>query len=858
VPSRPRIIDVTALPAAPLRELGQGRLAKTLYRLHRVLQICCRGRAALYAYVLCAQPVGHAAAQMRPLDHIRTEVADTTSPWISSFPRPAAVIRHRFDRGAHCDVVTVRGEFAGYLWLQRGHYDEDEVRCRYLLPEQAASVWDFDVYIEPRFRMSRALSQLWAAVTDRLNREGIRWTFSRISLFNPGSLAAHERMGATKVGLVLFLVIGRMQISWASGCRWLHVSVSERSIPTVTLTAPVDEAAVVMGLDSHGLAVARALSDSGIPVFAVEKDLALPGVASNRVNGVVPVRSFASEDLIPALLGLRRALKPYRRVALQAINDRHVEVIARNLDLLRGSYEIAWSSAADWVLQLQRKDALEAHSRARGLNYPRSMVFEGPASSADLQGFFFPVIVKPLRPRSAFKAELSEDSEALDALLGRQPDALPVLVQEYIAGDDSQLFFAALMLEQGHVICGMAGRKIGSHPPARGRATIAETTHAPEALELASKFFEGTGISGAASLELKRDPEGRFWVIEPTVGRTDSWAQLCITAGFNQPLAEFHLAMGRSVDIPMKPLESIWYDTERDPAAWVRLCLAQRTSRPMRKTSVFPYLGHDDARPICRAIKRMLKMSARSLFRYGRPNRLSVWPAIAAAGVMFALCSGDARAQVNPQACGLLANAIGPWDYRMVRGNELQIVEGAHFTNRVAMAMAGERGYLGQDLNYTLSAFPNHHRALAALQLYETRLPRLGKQDLLPRPVECYFERAIRFKNDDTVARMLYAQYLYRHARPAEAVVQLEATAQMSADNGMTQHNIGLVYAEAKDYQRALAQAHRAMALGFTRPTLRDLLQRAGQWREPDDAQAETQPTADRKEGAATSASVPQ
>lgn len=198
--------------------------------------------------------------------------------------------------------------------------------------------------------------------------------------------------------------------------------------------------------------------------------------------------------------------------------------------------------------------------------------------------------------------------------------------------------------------------------------------------------------------------------------------------------------------------------------------------------------------------------------------------------LVLGLTSGPAAGQISPDACGSLANATGPFDYLTQRGNELFLVESAHFTPQVEAAIRGERGYLGHDIDYTLRAYPNHHRALVTLQRYEAKLSKIRPVDRVPRPVECYYERAIRWRPNDVVARMLYAQFLYQKARPAEALKQLQTAESLAGDNGLTHHNIGLVYLEGKDYERAREQARRALDLGFERDTLRTQLAARGQW----------------------------
>lgn len=74
-------------------------------------------------------------------------------------------------------------------------------------------------------------------------------------------------------------------------------------------------------------------------------------------------------------------------------------------------------------------------------------------------------------------------------------------------------------------------------------------------------------------------------------------------------------------------------------------------------------------------------------------------------------------------ACGSLENAYGPFDYTNPDDfkNKLPLVEIAHFTPKVEGLMGGKSGYLWGDLDYTLRAFPNHHRALYAFVRYEIR-----------------------------------------------------------------------------------------------------------------------------------------
>jgi tetratricopeptide (TPR) repeat protein len=159
-------------------------------------------------------------------------------------------------------------------------------------------------------------------------------------------------------------------------------------------------------------------------------------------------------------------------------------------------------------------------------------------------------------------------------------------------------------------------------------------------------------------------------------------------------------------------------------------------------------------------------------------------------------------------------------------------VEDYHFSSRVESLISGQSSSIGGDLDYTLRAFPNHHRALVAMLNLGART-KVGDPPGVEFTVECYFKRAVQFRPDDAVARMLYVKYLGSNGRKPEALKQLDFVVEHAADNAFTHYNAGLLYLELAQFDRALAQAHKALELGFTRPDLRDKLKAAGKWVEP-------------------------
>jgi len=190
--------------------------------------------------------------------------------------------------------------------------------------------------------------------------------------------------------------------------------------------------------------------------------------------------------------------------------------------------------------------------------------------------------------------------------------------------------------------------------------------------------------------------------------------------------------------------------------------------------------------------------------------------------------------QAKENYCGPLSppGQFGPFDYTnsAYKKVELQMVESAHFTSKVKNLTSGSTAAIGGDIDYTLRAFPNHYPALVAmgkLSLREKTVRPLGAT----YSVECYFERAIRFKPADGMVRMLYGNYLLKlGGRSDDVIEQYHEAVRLEPGNANINYNIGLLYLKKKDYELAIVHAKKAYELGFPLPGLRNKLIKSGKW----------------------------
>lgn len=370
--------------------------------------------------------------------------------------------------------------------------------------------------------------------------------------------------------------------------------------------------AVVVGACGHGLAVMHALERGGVPVLAMEANPALPGTRTRLAN-VTFTPDINGPGLIDALKALRARITCPGLPVLFLTNDTMVRTVGEQWEALAGLYALSWAAARPAMLPLLGKPALEQRCLAVGLNYPKTFTVQ---TADDVDGAVasigFPMIVKPARPLSRFKTAQPDSAEALRELVGRLASELPFLVQQFIPGDDTHIHFSALYLDAGTVRARFDGHKLRSRP--LGHTTIAESAPHDEVYAQTCRFFDGLAMSGPASLELKHDGTGAWWVIEPTVGRTDFWLGVCVENGVNLSLMEYHHQCGTALPATCQRDDVVWFNEDRDPLG--RWWMARRGPAGMRgRRSAFVFLNRADPAPALRFLRDKTATLAQSAAR---------------------------------------------------------------------------------------------------------------------------------------------------------------------------------------------------------------------------------------------------
>lgn len=175
--------------------------------------------------------------------------------------------------------------------------------------------------------------------------------------------------------------------------------------------------------------------------------------------------------------------------------------------------------------------------------------------------------------------------------------------------------------------------------------------------------------------------------------------------------------------------------------------------------------------------------------------------------------------------------SYGPYDYRKRNKYwyELSLVEGAHFNHKVERLISGakKKHHMTGDIDYTLRAFPNHHRALNTLTRYRIERGHKGEEKPLSK-TECYFQRALYFAPDDGTTHLLYAIFLHKLDKLEASLKFYQQAEKLQPKNIEVKYNLGLLLVDMKRYEEAVKYAQQAYAKRYPLQGLKNRLKRKG------------------------------
>lgn len=189
------------------------------------------------------------------------------------------------------------------------------------------------------------------------------------------------------------------------------------------------------------------------------------------------------------------------------------------------------------------------------------------------------------------------------------------------------------------------------------------------------------------------------------------------------------------------------------------------------------------------------------------------------------------------KACSGGPQGYGPFDYlqKSQFKKELELVETAHFTPEVENLIKGNTSTHGPagDIDYTLRAWPNHHKALLSIIKYQINiLKKINPYHPLTTLPECYLKRAINFSPTDAFTVSLYGYYLRKIGKLDSAKEYYTKAMKLSPDNIRISYSFALLLIELNEYEEAVKYAQIAYRDKGTPNGLKNILKKAEVWKD--------------------------
>jgi predicted ATP-grasp superfamily ATP-dependent carboligase len=237
---------------------------------------------------------------------------------------------------------------------------------------------------------------------------------------------------------------------------------------------------------------------------------------ASRISGGKPVLLLTEEKTVVQVSAARERLAPF--------------------------YHFVFCDPA-MLLALQSKSGFQQLANQVGAAIPQGRILTQLGDLALIEDLNYPCVFKPLEQNEAYgrrfkKAYKVGSAAEVASLYPAIAAVMPqMIVQEWLEGADSDIYFCLAYFDaQGKLVSSFTGRKIRSWPLQVGGT--ASCTAAPEAAaeltEKTVKFCQAIGYIGQMGMEFKYDAHrGGFYMIEPTVGRTDYQHEIATLAGSN-------------------------------------------------------------------------------------------------------------------------------------------------------------------------------------------------------------------------------------------------------------------------------------------------------------------------------------
>ena len=310
----------------------------------------------------------------------------------------------------------------------------------------------------------------------------------------------------------------------------------------------------------NAIGIIRSLAMEDIPSISITKDKFGLGFYSNQTIGLhCPDYEIYPDEFLEFMIDLGKKIR-YPGIIMPT-DDAVLERLMQFDDKLASCYKRTYPEPQllDFIL-----DKYNQYSCARsiGLPVPYSIAPENESDLKNWPGDLFPCVVKGRKGKYFYKhtgaqALPARDFEALLKIF-KNVGNIKVIVQEYIPGNDDELFaYASYISDPDDTITEFISQKTQQIPRNFGVMRRGVSNYIPELREQSQKLLRSLNFRGMNYIEYKRDfRDGRYKLIEINARLWKNHIMATLS-GINFPYTVYLSSVGKSLPKKTRQVDGV-------------------------------------------------------------------------------------------------------------------------------------------------------------------------------------------------------------------------------------------------------------------------------------------------------------
>ena len=390
--------------------------------------------------------------------------------------------------------------------------------------------------------------------------------------------------------------------------------------------------AVIIGADlAGGLGTARALKGIGTKIIGICNNMDSKCCRSKVWDRLICIKT-GEDGFLDQLKAVGKEIG--QKSVLFCSQDNIVQLVSDNREKLEEYYYFVLPDK-ETLNMLMDKTEFHRWAVEKGFDVPQGYVVTSISELKNaLNEMKYPAIIKPF-VRTSLWDEVNDYAKMIR--LNGEEDlkkiefdlfhvAGKLVMQEWVPGDDRDVHFCLTYFNRdGEELAYYTGRKLLQWPVGCGNTSIAVGTFNEDVHRITKKVLDAAGHRGLGSLEVKLNREnGKYYLIEPTVGRNDLQSYLAVAGGVNLSRIAYLDAIGKEQGLSeLKRRGSVWIEdyslTDALKMAMRMKVLPYRDIMSIvRKRISFSHLSLSDPLPGIGVIKEKLQNCKRRAVHRGK------------------------------------------------------------------------------------------------------------------------------------------------------------------------------------------------------------------------------------------------